>query len=70
MVFTRCPKCTGCCKHHVLYAQINYDQNKAGDKIPFTMFLDDTVTACFILYRKGNHQYKYGKVRAIKLNRC
>jgi len=47
---------------------INYDQNKAGDKIPFTMFLDDKVYTLSIHYiGKETVKTKYGKLKTIKL---
>src|SRR4030095_148646 len=47
---------------------INYDQNKAGDKIPFTMFMDDKVYNLSIHYiGKETIKTKYGKIKAIKL---
>jgi Protein of unknown function (DUF3108) len=47
---------------------INYDQNKAGDKIPFTMFLDDKVYNLYLHYiGKETVKTRYGKFKAIKL---
>ena len=47
---------------------INYDQNKAGDRIPFTMFMDDKVYNLSIRYMgKETVKTRYGKVKAIKL---
>jgi hypothetical protein len=47
---------------------INYDQNKAGDKIPFTMFMDNKVYSLSIHYMgKETINTKYGKIKAIKL---
>jgi hypothetical protein len=47
---------------------INYDQYKADDKIPFTMFLDDKVYNMYIHYiGKETIKTKYGKFNAIKL---
>ena len=47
---------------------INYDQYKTGDKIPFTMFLDDKVYNMYIHYiGKEVVKTKYGKFNAIKL---
>jgi hypothetical protein len=47
---------------------INYDQYKPGDKIPFTMFLDDQVYNIYIHYMgKETIKTKYGKFNAIKL---
>ena len=46
---------------------INYDQYKAGDKIPFTMFLDDKVYSMYIHYMgKETVKTRYGKFNAIK----
>ena len=47
---------------------INYDQNKAGDKIPFTMFLSDKVYPMYIHYMgKETIKTRHGKFNAIKL---
>jgi len=47
---------------------INYDQYKPGDKIPFTMFLDDQVYNIYIHYMgKETIKTKYAKFNAIKL---
>ena len=47
---------------------INYDQYKSGDKIPFSMFLDDQVYNIYIHYLgKETIKTKYGKFKAIKL---
>ena len=47
---------------------INYDQYKSGDKIPFSMFLDDKVYNMYINYMgKETIKTKYGKFKAIKL---
>lgn len=47
---------------------INYDQYKPGDKIPFSMFLDNKVYNMYIHYRgKETVKTKYGKFSAIKL---
>ena len=47
---------------------INYDQNKAGDKIPFTMFLNDKVYNMYIHYiGKETVKTRNGKFNAIKL---
>jgi hypothetical protein len=54
----------------VLYyaRNINYDQYHTGDKIPFSMFLDDKVYNMYIHYMgKETIQTKYGKFNAIKL---
>jgi hypothetical protein len=47
---------------------INFDQYKAGDKIPFNMFLDDEVYQLYIRYLgKETVKTRYGKFKAIKL---
>jgi len=47
---------------------INYDQNKVGDKIPLAMFLDNKVYSLNIHYMgKETVKTRYGKVKAIKL---
>ncbi len=47
---------------------INYDQYKAGDKIPFTMFLKDKVYSMYIHYMgKETVKTRHGKFNAIKL---
>jgi len=47
---------------------INYDQYKSGDKIPFSMFLDDKVYNMYINYLgKETITTKYGTFKAIKL---
>jgi hypothetical protein len=47
---------------------INYDQYKAGDKIPFSMFLDNKIYNMYIHYMgKEPVKTKYGKFNAIKL---
>ncbi|MEO7531742.1 MAG: DUF3108 domain-containing protein [Sediminibacterium sp.] len=52
----------------IYYARnINFDQYKPGDKIPFDMFLDDEVYHLYIRYiGKENVKTRYGKFRAIK----
>jgi hypothetical protein len=48
--------------------EINYDKNKAGDKIAYTMFLDDKVYSLSLLYLgKETVQTRYGTFKAIKL---
>jgi hypothetical protein len=48
---------------------INYDQYKTEDKIPFTMFLDDKLYSMYIHYLgKETIKTKYGKFNAIKLS--
>jgi len=47
---------------------IDYDKYNSGDKIPFTMFLDDKVYNMYIHYiGKETIKTKYGKFNAIKL---
>ena len=47
---------------------INYDQYHNGDKIPFTMFLDEKIYNMYIHYMgKETIKTKYGKFKAIKL---
>ncbi len=47
---------------------IDYDQYKAGDKIPFDMFLDDEVYHLFLRFMgKETIKTQYGRFRAIKL---
>jgi Protein of unknown function (DUF3108) len=46
---------------------INFDQYKVGDKIPFDMFLDDEVFHMYIRYMgKEKIKTRYGKFKAIK----
>ena len=53
----------------VYYARnINFDKYKAGDKIPFDMFLDDEVYHLYIRYvGKEKVKTRYGKFNAIKI---
>jgi hypothetical protein len=47
---------------------IDYDKMKPGDKIPFSMFLDNQVYNLYIRYvGKETIKTKYGKFRAIKI---
>lgn len=47
---------------------INYESMKPGDKIPFSMFLDNQVYDLYIRYvGKETIKTKYGKFRAIKI---
>jgi len=52
----------------IYYARnINFDKYKAGDKIPFDMFLDDEIYHLYIRYLgKETVKTRYGKFRAIK----
>jgi hypothetical protein len=48
--------------------EMNYDRNKAGDNIPFTMFLDDKVYNLYLRYiGKETIKTKYGNFKTIKL---
>ena len=52
----------------IYYARnINFNKYKAGDKIPFDMFLDDEVYHLYLRYMgKETVKTQYGKFRAIK----
>ncbi|MEO7768680.1 MAG: DUF3108 domain-containing protein, partial [Ferruginibacter sp.] len=52
----------------IYYARnINFDQYKPGDKIPFDMYLDDEIYHLYIRYiGKENVKTRYGKFHAIK----
>lgn len=52
----------------IYYARnVNFDKYKPGDRIPFTMFLDNEVYSMYIRYLgKEDIKTKYGKFRAIK----
>jgi hypothetical protein len=52
----------------IYYARnINFDKYKAGDRIPFQMFLDNEVYSMYVRYLgKETIKTKYGKFRAIK----
>ena len=54
----------------VYYARnINFDKYKAGDQIPYDMFIDDQVYHLHITYiGKETIKTKYGRFRAIKFN--
>jgi hypothetical protein len=62
------PACVQDVISSIYYARnINFDQYKAGDKIPFSMFLDDEVYNLYIRYLgKEQVKTKYGKFNAIK----
>jgi hypothetical protein len=53
----------------VYYARnLDYNKYKKGDKIPFSMYLDNKVYNIYITYLgKENIKTRYGKFRAIKL---
>jgi hypothetical protein len=47
---------------------INFDKYKVGDKIPFTIFLDDEVHSIYVRYMgKETVKTRYGKFKSIKL---
>lgn len=47
---------------------INFDKYKVGDKIPFTVFLDDEVHSIYVRYMgKETVKTRYGKFKSIKL---
>lgn len=52
----------------IYYARnINFDKYKPGDKIPFSMFLDDEVYQLYIRYMgKETIKTRYGKFKSIK----
>ncbi len=62
------PNCIQDVISSIYYARnINFNQYKAGDKIPLDMFLDDEVYHLYIRYLgKENVKTRYGKFRAIK----
>jgi len=62
------PNCVQDVISAVYYARnINFDKYNAGDKIPFTMFLDNENYNLYIKYLgKETVKTKYGKFRAIK----
>jgi Protein of unknown function (DUF3108) len=62
------PKCVQDVLSAIYYARnINFDNYKPGDKIPFSMFLDNENYSMYIRYLgKENIKTKYGKFRAIK----
>jgi hypothetical protein len=63
------PSCVQDVLSAIYYARnIDYNKHKAGDKIPFSMFLDDQVYDLYIRYvGKEIIETKYGKFRAIKI---
>lgn len=63
------PKCIQDVLSAIYYARnIDYNKHKAGDKIPFSMFLDDKVYDLYIRYvGKEIIETKYGKFKAIKI---
>ena len=62
------PNCIQDVVSSMYYARnINFDSYKAGDKIPFTMFLDNEVYNMYLRYQgKETIKTRYGKFRAIK----
>lgn len=62
------PDCVQDVLSAIYYARnINFNKYKAGDKIPFSMFLDDEVFHMYVRYLgKEEVKTKYGKFRAIK----
>lgn len=62
------PACVQDVVSSIYYARnIDFSKYKAGDKIPFSLFLDDEVYEIYIRYLgKETIKTKYGKFRAIK----
>ena len=62
------PSCVQDVLSSIYYARnINFDKYKSGDRIPFTMFLDNDIYNMYIRYLgKEDVKTKYGKFRAIK----
>lgn len=62
------PPCVQDVLSAVYYARnIDYNKYKPGDKIPFSMFIDDEVYSLYIRYLgKETIKTRYGKFRAIK----
>lgn len=62
------PACVQDVVSAIYYARnINFNKYNVGDKIPFSMFLDNEVYNMYIRYLgKENIKTKYGKFRAIK----
>jgi len=63
------PKCIQDVLSAIYYARnIDYDKYKAGDTIPFNMFLDDKVYSLYIRYvGKERIKTKYGTFNTIKI---
>jgi len=63
------PKCTQDVLSSIYYARnIDFNRYKPGDKIPFSMFLDDKVYSLYIRYLgKEKITTKYGTFNAIKI---
>lgn len=64
------PKCVQDVLSAIYYARnIDYDKYKPGDKIPFSMFLDDQVFNLYIRYMgKERITTKYGTFNTIKIS--
>jgi hypothetical protein len=64
------PKCVQDVLSTIYYARnIDYNKYKAGDKIPFSMFLDDQVYNLYIRYMgKERITTRYGTFNAIKIS--
>ena len=62
------PNCVQDIISAIYYARnINFDDYKSGDKIPFSMFMDNEVYNMYIRYLgKETIKTRYGKFRAIK----
>lgn len=62
------PQCVQDVLSSIYYARnIDFDKYNVGDKIPFSMFIDDKVYNLYIRYLgKENIKTRYGKFRAIK----
>lgn len=62
------PDCVQDVLSSIYYSRnIDFEKYKPGDKIPFTMFIDDKVYNLYIRYLgKENIKTRYGKFRAIK----
>lgn len=63
------PKCVQDVLSAIYYARnIDYSKYRSGDKIPFSMFLDDKVYELYIRYMgKETIETKYGKFHAIRI---
>lgn len=64
------PRCTQDVLSAIYYARnIDYNKYRPGDKIPFSMFLDDKVYSLYIRYMgKERITTKYGTFNAIKIS--
>lgn len=63
------PACVQDVLSSMYYARnINFDQYKPGDRIPFTLFLDKELYAMYVRYvGKETIKTKYGKFRSVKV---